>query len=134
MLDNYCKVISIEALTMLDIVRKDILPSAIAYTQTLINYHSGLAEFTATSERIPSHSLISRLSSLANSLIRRSDELESMLTRSRNIFDLQEAARYMGEDVTSAMNLLRTSADEIEMLLPSELMPYPSYSELLFSI
>ena len=134
MLDNYCKVISIEALTMLDIVRKDILPSAIAYTQTLINYHSGLAEFTATSERIPSHSLISRLSSLANSLIRRSDELESMLTRSRNILDLQEAARYMGEDVTSAMNLLRTSADEIEMLLPSELMPYPSYSELLFSI
>ena len=57
-----------------------------------------------------------------------------MLTRSRNILDLQEAARYMGEDVTSAMNLLRTSADEIEMLLPSELMPYPSYSELLFSI
>ena len=133
-LDNYCKVLHIEASTMLDMVRKDILPAVSAYSKTLVD--------TALAKKTLSRSIdysfeaeeALKLSSLTASAVGKARVLEDSLLEVRALSDTLEQARFYKETVFSAMNELRIVVDEMETHCSAGYWPYPSYGDLLFSV
>ena len=134
MLENYGKVLSIEALTMVDMVKKDILPAAYTYikrlSETALAAKSLCPQLTCESET----ALVSRLSALCNCLYKKADELDKTLLEAKNKTDAAEAAMFYRESVFTAMQELRAVADEMESLVGEKYWPYPTYGALLFSV
>ena len=133
-LDNYCNVLHIEASTMLDMVRKDILPAVSAYSKTLVD--------TALAKKTLSRSIdysfeaeeALKLSSLTASAVGKARVLEDSLLEVRALSDTLEQARFYKETVFAAMNELRIVVDEMETHCSAGYWPYPSYGDLLFSV
>lgn len=134
MLDNYNKVLNIEALTMIDMSRKDILPASIAYVKDLADTINSKKSISQSISCDAEEMLVSKLSSLNTSLYKKTDELEEALLGTKDYEDAQKLAHYYKENVLSTMQELRTVADEIEMLVGEKYWPYPTYADLLFSV
>ena len=133
-LDNYSKVLHIEALTMLDMVWKDILPAVSAYSRALAD--AALAKKALSSEidcRFETE-LSAKLSALTAAAVAKTQELEYAVTDVKNITDSLALARYYKDAVFAAMKELRLVVDELEVNTASSYWPYPSYGELLFSV
>ncbi len=133
-LDNYSKVLHIEALTMLDMVWKDILPAVSAYSKSLAD--AALAKKALSSEidcRFETE-LSAKLSALTAAAVAKTQELEYAVTDVKNITDSLALARYYKDAVFAAMKELRVVVDELEVNTASSYWPYPSYGELLFSV
>lgn len=133
MLENYIKTLNIEALTMLEMVKKDILPAVVAYigelTDNAIKKKTlGIGSFEYES------ALISKLSALSDSLYKRTGELDMLLIDSKNISSTEALANYFGHTIFAKMCEIRMAADEIESLTASKHWPYPVYSDLLFGV
>jgi len=138
LLDNYVKVLTIEAQTMLSMARKDILPAASAFSSGLAK---GALRKRELGEKanidIPAtfeETVCAQISSLAASLYDDVEALEAALAEARGMADLPAAARFVGESVTEKMSLVRADADALESLIASEYWPYPTYEDLLFRI
>ncbi len=133
-LENYSKVINIEALTMLDMSKKDIFPSVSAYTRELSDT---INSKLAISQDIPCDAeieLVKKLSSLLNCFSKKIDALEATLIKVKEIEDAQEMANYYQSDVFARMQELRAVGDEMEINMSSDFWPYPSYGDILFSV
>ena len=133
-LDNYCKVLHIEALTMLDMVWKDILPAVSAYSKKLTD--TALAK-KALSDSIDCSfetELTEKISALTASAVTKTKVLEYAVMDVKNISDSLELAQYYKDVVFAAMNELRIVVDELETHTSAEFWPYPSYGDLLFSV
>ena len=133
-LENYVKTINIEALTMIEMVRKDIVPAVVSYIKDLTK--------TATMSKALSDdidcefeiSLASKLSSLANSMVKKLVALDETLLNAKDITDALELAQYYSKNVFITMQELRAVADEIETLAGEKYWPYPTYGQLLFNV
>lgn len=135
LLENYSKVLSIEASTMLDMARKEILPATYAYirdvSDTACSTKALCPDLTCESEV----KLVSRLSSLASSLYTKIENLNKALIDSKDHDQsAQENASYMRNYVFAAMQELRAVADELESLVDESVWPFPTYGDLLFSV
>ncbi|MEA5152924.1 MAG: glutamine synthetase III [Oscillospiraceae bacterium] len=133
-LDNYCKVLHIEAHTMLDMVWKDILPAVSAYSKSLAD--SALAK-KALSDSIDCSfeaELASKISSLTATAVTKTKILEYALMDVKNMSDSLVLAIYYKDVVFAAMNELRIVIDELETHTAASFWPYPSYGDLLFSV
>lgn len=134
MLENYCKVISIEALTMLEMVRKDIMPAVCSYrkhlSETALATRELCPDLTCESEI----KLISRLTSLCNSLSTKTDNLEKAVIDAKTHTEAEDSATYHRDYVFGAMQELRAVADEIEGLVGETYWPYPTYGAMIFSV
>ena len=134
LLENYCKVINIEALTMLDMVKKDILPAVIAYSRelsdTILSKKQIALDLPADAEEI----LLRKISGLTASLYRKVEELDAALLGVGEHPDRADCAKYYSTSVLYAMAGLREVADELETLTAKKYWPFPSYGEMLFSI
>ena len=138
LLDNYAKVLTIEAQTMLAMVRTAILPAASRCAAGLARAaldKRSLAE-TAGIELPAAYeeNTAARISSFAADLYTRADALEAALAASRDIRGIEAAAQFMGSNVIEKMALVRESADALEGLVEAEYWPYPTYGDLLFRI
>ncbi len=135
LLDNYCKTLNIEALTMVDMAKKQIVPAVLSY---LKDVSTTAAQKKAISEDIPcdlEESLVRKLSALASCFYKKTEALESALLEAKNYEgDLQKEADHYKDDVFTAMQEMRAVADELETLLGKEYWPFPSYSDLLFRV
>ena len=132
MQENYCKVLNIEALTMIDMARKDILPAVSAYS-------TSLAETVLTKSEVGvdaayEKELAQTVSSLTASMYGKVKALEDALIHVRDYSDSAELSMYYKDSVFSAMSALRAVADQLETLTSAEYWPYPSYGDLLFSV
>ena len=130
-LDNYCKTVSIEALTALDMARQQILPSIAAYIAKLSEAERGLS---AISVEAPMAEDMKKLSSLYQSGKERVANLESALFKARARGSGQAAAILYAEEVLPAMLGLRVVADEAELMVSEDCWQYPKYDKLLFDI
>lgn len=134
MLENYSKVINIEALTMIDMARKDILPAAMAYTkdltETAVNKKALSGAITCEAEE----ALVTKLSALSASLYKKTEALESALIGVKDYTEAAQTATYYKDYVLTAMQELRAVADEIETLVGANYWPYPTYGDLLFGV
>ena len=132
LLDEYCKTISIEALTMIDMAKKDILPAAAAYIKELSQTAALAKELGADNEF--ETDLVKRISVLASQTYRRLGDLEDALAKCKEVKGVQALANYYHDKVFPAMGELRASADGIEALVGEKYWPYPTYGALLFYV
>ena len=131
-LDEYCKTLNIEALTMIDMAKKDILPAAATYIRKLAETAQLAKSIGAEAEF--ETDLAKRISSLADQTYRRMGDLEEILEKCHKITDVEELANFYHDNVFAAMAELRASADGIESLVGAKYWPYPTYGELLFYV
>ncbi len=134
-LENYAKIINIEALTMLDMAKKDIIPSVTAYVRELTD--TALAK-QALSEAIPTSLETKLVTDLSQKLVCFSDkatELENDLIKAGELQDdMQAYAEFYNNVVFADMQALRAIGDDMETQTASEYWPYPSYGEMLFGV
>ena len=133
-LENYCKTVRIEALTMVDMARKEILPSVEAYVSDLA---TAAAAKSTVSEELPwgyEKKLLRKLASLVDTMDGRVDSLEEKLVRLDTLRDTTEEAAFIRDELIPAMGELRAVADEAETQTAAKYWPFPTYGELLFSV
>ena len=134
MLDNYCKTITIEANTLVDMVRKEILPS-------INKYMGAVAETALAKQQVDSNisvsyekNIINQLSNLNDIIYAGVDTLEKATAKEVEIEDIVEQGYAIRDEVLVAMEDLRKACDEAEMIVAKKYWPYPSYGEMLFGV
>ncbi|HAP78834.1 MAG TPA: glutamine synthetase type III, partial [Ruminococcus sp.] len=132
LLENYSKVINIEALTMLDMVKKQILPACISYTKTLCD--SAISKDTVGIDSSVEKSLASKISSLTASIVNEVKALDEKVISAQDCEEGEAMARFYRDEVFTQMQTLRASVDECEMCIPEDVWPMPSYTKLLFTV
>ena len=135
LLENYIKIIDLEALTMLDMARKDILPGVSAFTQRLAETVQRKRAVSKEINVSAELKLLNKLSDLLGRFSDKLDELESKVGGSTAYRgDIQRHAEYNAREIFPVMEQVREISDEMEMCTASEFWPYPSYGKLLFSV
>jgi len=134
MLENYCKVLNIEALTMIDMAKKDILPHAFDYIKSLCETAKSKKDVGIDVSEDACVITAQKLTMLTNCAYRRIEALNDVIIGAHDISDYREKADYFKTAVMPAMQELRAVADEIETDMSEEYLPYPTYSKLLFSV
>ncbi len=132
LLEGYGKAIHIEALTMIDMVRKSILGSCFSYQQEVVNLLKDKKSIGIASET--EEKLANKLSTLTDCLVNKVETLENCILCVTGISDTLEQAKYYRNEVFAAMNRLRIVADELEMITTNKHRVFPNYAELLFSV
>lgn len=133
-LENYTKVLNIEALTMLDMAKKDILPSVTGYIRELTETANAKRTLSADIPCDSEIELVTKLSNLTVCFAKKIDALEHALLGTKPIEDVQALADYYKDHVFAAMQELRAVGDEMEINTASKYWPYPSYGQLLFGV
>ena len=134
MLENYSKIINIEGLTMVDMVKKDILPAVSSYIKELAETGLAKKSFCPDVNCTYEETLVSRLSELSGIVCRQVSDLESKLAQSKSVTGGLATANYYKDVILDAMSALRTNVDEMETMTNAKYWPYPSYGDLLFSV
>ena len=131
-LDNYCKVLHIEALTMLDMARQDILPAVSAFAKELCD--TATAKNALGVEAVYETETAARVSKLTTAVLTEVRALEKASDDAEELVDVLTRACAYKDNVLSAMSALRESVDELETLTARKYWPYPNYGDLLFSV
>ena len=133
LLEDYCKLLHIEAKTLKDMIRRDFLPALSAYTDQLacgIQTKKQVATLPCNGEQ----KLLATLSSYYEELFELEEKLVADTLIAESIIDMLEAAKYYHETIIPDMEEIRVIADLTEGYLPDDVLPYPNYEQLLFSI
>ena len=131
-LENYSKIIHIEALTMLDMANKDILPAMSRFTAELAD---AIAKKSAA--KIPAEYEKGTLKEVANHLdamYKAVKKLEADEVKGVDITDVVELADFCRDVIIPDMEEVRTHSDAMEMVADAKVWPYPSYGKLLFGV
>ncbi|MEZ4357523.1 MAG: glutamine synthetase III [Eubacteriales bacterium] len=134
MLEGYCKTLNIESLTMIDMVKRDIIPAVCKYIKSLSETVVNVKAVSSSVDCGVETALIEKLSKLLSVLDKKTTVLENAVIQAKDYEDLKESAKYYRDTVFAAMQELRAVADELETNVSAKYWPYPSYSELLFGI
>lgn len=134
MMENYCKVINIEALTMLDMARKDILPAMSNYCKELAETISAKKSVCQDIDCSYEQESLSNLSSLVSAMYKQVNKLDEDLIKIKSTEDVTEMGDYYKNTILSDMTAIRISSDMMETVASAEKWPYPSYGELLFGV
>ena len=131
--ENYCKIINIEALTMIDMAKKDILPAVSKYSHELsdtVIAKAACGDIDASYEK----ELLAKVSKLNTAAYKKTEKLEQAVLKAKEISETQELSMYYKDAVFAAMSELRITVDELETVVPADIWPYPSYGDMLFSV
>lgn len=132
LLDNYSKIINIEALTMVDMARKQIIPAGCEFTKflsdSIVSKKAAGVSFDAEKK------LADKASCLTNSILEATDALDAKLLDVKNYEDGEPTARFYRDEVFAAMQSLRAVVDELETIAPESVWPFPTYADLLFRV
>ena len=134
LLDNYNKVIMIEAATMLDMAKKDILPACLAYERSLAETAEAKKSVGISVENSAEIDLLKKVDSLCTELFARIKNTETLREKADTIKELIPKARFVCDELHSSMSALRAVADELENTVAAEYWPFPTYRDLLFSV
>ena len=131
-LDTYCKVLNIEALTMLDMVWHDILPAVSAYSKELSD--AALSKKALGVDFGFEKELAEKISALISDTVKQVNELEAEVNEVNELSDNYTRAAAYKDRILPAMAALRGSVDELEVCTAKNHWPYPSYADILFSV
>ena len=133
-MDNYCKAVDIEAQTMVDMARKEILPAVVAYSKELAD------TLAAKKAAVPGIAckyetgVVEKLSTLADEIDAAAAALDTELIKLKSITDVTESANTIRDVILQKMAELRVVCDEAETLTAEKYWPFPTYSDLLFGV
>ena len=135
MLENYCKQINIEALTMIEMVRRDILPAVIGFagelSDTVNAKKKACPELCCGAET----ALLRKISALTDCLYDKCEALDNAVMAVKELPEnFASRAKAYRRTVFAGMNELRAVADELETMVSKQAWPYPSYGRLLYRV
>ncbi len=130
--ETYAKTINIEALTMIDMAGKQLIPAIVRYSKTLADTINAMqdAGIDASTQKGILQDVTERLCAMKKAL----DELTRAENKARQITGAKEKAYFYKDTVRGVMDELRAPADELEMIVDKELWPIPTYGELMFEV
>lgn len=132
LLDEYCKTLNIEALTMIDMAKKEIFPAAAKYIKDIAKT-AELAK-SCGAETVFEEETVKEISALVTEMYKALGTLEADVQKVHSIEDTQEMANFFHDTIFADMGALRVPADKIETLVGKDYWPYPTYSDLLFYV
>ncbi len=134
MLENYCKVLNIEALTMEEMAKKDIYPAVNKYIRDLCSTVRAKKDACEKAPCAAEEKLICKLSSMNEAMSEKTEALEELLIDSKACKTPAALAAFFAEKVIPVMQEIRMVADNMELCTAKEYWPFPTYGELLFSV
>ena len=134
MLENYCKTVNIEGLTMVDMVRKNYLPAIESYLFELAQTTSLMTSVSSKVKCEYEITTMERLSELTDFIMKKVVVLEKALKDLKNSATILETSEAVRDSILPKMEDLRRYVDEAEMLTGEKYWPFPSYGKLLFSV
>ena len=134
MLENYCKTIVIEANTMVDMAKREIIPAVEAYAMELAKTISLKKSVNETLVCQYESNLIKRLSLLTDQMSSQTDALENALIKVQDAENIEGQAYEIRDTVLARMQELRIVCDEAETVTAKKYWPFPTYGDLLFSV
>ncbi len=131
-LEKYSKTVRIEARTMIEMARKQLLPATMDYVQSL-------CESIATKNQIgftckTDEKIAKKLNDLADRFYDSIERLEERVTEANAVTGIQKQAEFFHDVVLAEMDIMRNIADEIELNMPSAKWPIPAYSEIIYNV
>ena len=133
-LENYCKVVNIEALTMLDMARKDILPAMSSYSAELASDAAAKTALLGDADCSYEKESVKSLCALIGATHRGVKKLEDDLLAAKSVTAPEALADLYKSTILDDMRALRISVDEMETLASAKAWPYPCYGDLLFGV
>ena len=133
-LENYCKTVNIEGLTMVDMARKEILPAVEAYLRDLSGTVAAKAAAVPGLACKYEKGIITKLSTLVDEIDDAAEALDTTLVRLKAVPDVTDAAYVIRDVVLQKMAELRVVCDEAETLTAAKYWPFPTYGDLLFGV
>jgi len=131
-IETYAKQVNIEALTAIDMAKKQIIPAAVEYATFLAE---SISSFKAASvEASVQQDLLKKLGALLASSYRSLTKLEAAVMKAKEVADYVKKAATYRDEVVPTMQFLRSDIDAIEMLVPTDMWPMPNYADLLFKL
>lgn len=135
LLENYIKTINIEALTAIEMAKRQILPAAIKFTTEVANSINSIKATGVVVDTSAQESLLVELSNVLASFKTKLAKLEEVTTKADEVpGETYEHANYYREVVFATMNELREDADKLETLVDAQFWPIPTYSDMLFTV
>lgn len=133
-LENYYKVIDIEALTLDSMVKKDIMAAANDYQYTLAETLNAKAATGIKVDSTVEKKRLEQASELTFKMDERLEKLEADIEKAKELSETYDLAKYHHDVIFADMNDLREVVDELETVVPSDIWPYPTYGEILYSV
>ena len=133
-LEQYSKLLHIEALTMLDMAKKSITPAVMAFAKELAESVAVKKSVSQNLSTYAEESLLESLSYKLESFVKKTAELETAVVNADDYSDNLELAKYYRNTVFALMGELRAIGDSMEQETSAEYWPYPSYGEILFGV
>ena len=134
MLDNYCKTVVIEANTMVDMARKQILPAVEAYVKEVSKTAVAKKQFAPDASCEYEKKTVTKLSLLMEQILDKTEMLEDEIMKLKFISDVKQESYAIRDSILPKMGELRAVADEAETLTADKYWPFPTYGELLFGV
>ena len=133
-LENYSKTIHIEALTMIEMVRKDFTSGFVAYTKELTEEALNKRELLDGKGASYEVTLLKKLDASGTEINKRLSALIRDVAKAESENDALKDAEYYHDAILEDMSKLRAAVDEAEVYIPDEFLPYPTYGEMLFAL
>ncbi|MBQ5652415.1 MAG: glutamine synthetase type III, partial [Peptococcaceae bacterium] len=135
LLDNYCKVLHIEALTMLEMSKKEIIPAVSTYLKDMSTAAASIKAVVPDADCFMQESIIAKAAALSGSLYKKTEALSAaVLATKEHEENIEDRAQYYKNSIFPGMQELRAVADELETMVGEEYWPFPTYGDLLFKI
>jgi len=134
MMESYCKTLHIEALTMIDMVKGDIIPACMDYQSELIDLLRQKKAYSGSLDCSLEEHFLENISKLSSSLLKKLVALENAVLESSIEREILEQATFFRDKVFTAMSELRVVVDELETMVAKKHWPIPTYAEILYSI
>ena len=134
LLESYCKLTNIEALTMVEMAKKEILPAVSEYSQVLADTILAKKSVCKTLDCTYETEALNEISALTAKAYAGVKALENALEETKKLDDVTALAVWYKDEVLTKMSELRVAADRLEGLVSAEYWPMPTYGDLLFEI
>lgn len=133
-LENYSKILHIEALTLIEMMNREVIPAITSYTDSLCRTVINKQQVGIKLQTSAETELISRLSAANTEIYGLTAELKMAVSSAEKVQDMLERATMYHDHVLRLMNDIRKYADSAEAVVSKDAWPYPSYGDLLFKI
>jgi len=132
--ESYSKTVHIEALTMIDMAKKQIVPATIAYQTGLANSVNAIRTACPGVDTSVQESLLSDISINLKAMYKALARLEEQTLIAESMEEGENQSHYYHDVVTVSMEALRAPADRLEMLVAKSAWPFPSYGDMIFEV
>ena len=134
LMEEYVKILNIEALTMVNMSKKEILPAISNYTKQLADTILLKQQVLSTNKSLYEQEILEQTTILLNQAYETTLKLEENLKQAQEIDDFEKQALFYKDNIIIKMNELRVACDKLETLTDEKLWPFPTYGKLLFGI